>query len=34
MAQNYHVALDTGVLGIDRCVDIILELAQADYPEE
>ena len=34
MAQNYHVTLDSGVLGIDRCVDIILELAQADYPEE
>lgn len=33
MAQNYHITLDSGVLGIDRCVDIILGLAQADFPE-
>ena len=25
-AQNYHVALNSGVLGIDRCVDIIASL--------
>ena len=24
--QNYHIALDSGVLGIDRCVDIIASL--------
>ena len=33
MAQNYHITLDSGVLGIDRCVEIILDLAQRDYPE-
>ena len=33
MAQNYHITLDSGLLGIDRCVEIILNLAQADYPE-
>ena len=32
-AQNYHITLDSGVLGIDRCVEIILDLAQRDYPE-
>ena len=25
-AQNYHLTLDSGVLGIDKCVDIITEL--------
>ena len=25
-AQNYHLTLDSGVIGIDRCVDIIAEL--------
>ncbi len=25
-AQNYHIALDSGALGIDRCVDIICSL--------
>ena len=25
-AQNYHLTLDCGVLGIDKCVDIIAEL--------
>ena len=25
-AQNYHLTLDSGVLGIDRCVDIITQL--------
>ena len=33
MSQNYHVCLDSGMLGIDRCVEIILGLAQADYPD-
>ena len=25
-AQNYHITLDSGVLGIDKCVDIIAQL--------
>ena len=25
-AQNYHLTLDSGVIGIDRCVNIIAEL--------
>ena len=25
-AQNYHLTLDSGVLGIDKCVEIIAEL--------
>lgn len=25
-AENYHIALDSGVLGIDRCVDLICQL--------
>lgn len=25
-AQNYHLTLDSGVLGLDKCVDIIAEL--------
>lgn len=25
-AQNYHITLDSGVLGIDKCVDIIKQL--------
>lgn len=25
-AQNYHLTLDSGVLGIDKCVNIIVEL--------
>lgn len=25
-ANNYHIALDSGVLGIDKCVDIIADL--------
>ena len=25
-AQNYHLTLDSGVIGIDRCVDIIAAL--------
>ena len=26
--QNYHITLDSGVLGIDKCVDIITDLYQ------
>ena len=26
MSQNYHVTLDSGVIGIERCVDILEEL--------
>ena len=25
-AQNYHLTLDSGAIGIDRCVNIIAEL--------
>ena len=25
-AQNYHLTLDSGVIGIDKCVDIIAAL--------
>ena len=25
-ARNYHICLDSGVLGIDRCADIIARL--------
>ncbi len=25
-AQNYHLTLDSGVIGIDQCVNIIAEL--------
>lgn len=25
-AENYHIALDSGVLGIDKCVDLIAQL--------
>ena len=25
-AQNYHLTLDSGVLGISKCVEIIAEL--------
>ena len=25
-AQNYHLTLDSGVIGIDRCADIIAQL--------
>ena len=28
MSQNYHVCLESSVLGIDKCVDIILDLAE------
>ncbi|MDO4356710.1 MAG: cytidylate kinase-like family protein [Clostridia bacterium] len=28
MAQNYHLTLDSGLIGIDRCVDMIVDLAQ------
>ena len=29
MSQNYHVSLDSSVIGIDKCVDIIAGLASA-----
>lgn len=28
MAQNYHITLDSGLIGIEKCVDIILDLVQ------
>ncbi len=28
MSQNYHICLNSGEIGIDRCVDIIAELAK------
>ncbi len=28
MAQNYHLTLNSGVLGIERCVQLLVELAQ------
>ena len=28
MSQNYDLSLDSGVIGLDRCVDLIVELAQ------
>ncbi len=28
MAQNYHLALDSGMIGIDRCVDMIVDIAK------
>ncbi len=28
MAQNYHLALDSGVLGLERCAEVILDLAK------
>jgi cytidylate kinase len=27
-SQNYHISLHTGVIGIERCADIIIELAK------
>jgi cytidylate kinase len=27
-AQNYHISLDSGVVGIDRCADIVVSLAR------
>ncbi|MDO4300586.1 MAG: cytidylate kinase-like family protein [Clostridia bacterium] len=27
MAENYHLTLDSGVIGIDKCVDIIVDLS-------
>lgn len=26
MSQNYHISLNSGVIGIDKCVDIIEDL--------
>ena len=28
MSQNYHLSLDSGIIGVQRCVDIISELAK------
>lgn len=28
MSQNYHISLDSGVIGIERCEDIIITLAK------
>lgn len=28
MSQNYHISLNSGAIGIDKCVDIIADLAQ------
>lgn len=28
MADNYHLTLDSGVIGIDKCADIIVELSK------
>ena len=33
-AQNYHVALDSGVLGIERCADIIAGLYETTQNQE
>lgn len=30
MAQNYHLCLDSGTLGLRKCVDLIVDLAQND----
>lgn len=27
-AQNYHITLDSGLIGIEKCVDIILDLVR------
>ena len=29
VSQNYHIALDSGVVGEDNCVDIIVNLAKS-----
>lgn len=28
MSQNYHLSLDSGMIGIEKCVDIIVDLVQ------
>ena len=33
VSQNYHLCLDSSVLGIGRCVDMIIE-AHEDHPDE
>jgi cytidylate kinase len=30
MAQNYHITLNRGVIGIEKCVDIIVDLAKGE----
>lgn len=32
MAQNYHLCLNSGVLGVERCVALILELLAPENP--
>ena len=32
-AQNYHVSLNSGLIGVDKCVDFIVDLAKM-YNEE
>ena len=29
MAQNYHLSLNSGEIGQERCVEMIVQLAQA-----
>ena len=29
MAQNYHLSLDSGVIGLEKCADVIVRLAQS-----
>lgn len=30
VAQNYHISLDTSAVGIERCVDIVVDLAKSE----
>lgn len=30
LAENYHISLDSSEFGLSACVNIIMELAQAD----
>lgn len=29
LAQNYHITLDSGVIGVDKCVEILLDLVRS-----
>ena len=31
-AQNYHIALDSGILGIETCVGLLTQLYQNSLP--
>ena len=31
MAQNYHITLDSGELGQERCVQILTDLYKTEY---